>query len=142
MSAASASTLPVAVIGAGPAGLMAAETLSGSGLQVILHDRMPRVGRKLLLAGRGGLNLTHAEDRVPFLSRYGAAADWLTPIIDGREERVLSLILVACALFIAWFEGPLNWQALSFCALLAVFALNLAGAWRRPVRSLSVVPAA
>lgn len=62
---------------------MAAETLSGSGLQVILHERMPRVGRKLLLAGRGGLNLTHAEDRVPFLSRYGAAADWLTPIIDG-----------------------------------------------------------
>ncbi|MFZ1427008.1 MAG: TIGR03862 family flavoprotein [Geminicoccaceae bacterium] len=73
----------VAVVGAGPAGLMAAETLSASGFQVTLYERMPRVGRKLLLAGRGGLNLTHAEERAPFLSRYGSAEDRLTPIIDG-----------------------------------------------------------
>ncbi len=73
----------ITVVGAGPAGLMAAETLSASGYNVTLYERMPRVGRKLLLAGRGGLNLTHAEDRAPFLSRYGAAEDWLTPIIDG-----------------------------------------------------------
>lgn len=73
----------VAVVGAGPAGLMAAEALSASGLQVTLYERMPRVGRKLLLAGRGGLNLSHAEDRALFLSRYGSAEDRLTPIIDG-----------------------------------------------------------
>ena len=51
----------VHIIGAGPAGLMAAETLARAGARVIVHDRMPSVGRKLLMAGRGGLNLTHSE---------------------------------------------------------------------------------
>lgn len=91
---------------------------------------------------RGFPIATYAVPALAFLLLQGRAGRFLAPIIDGREERALSLILVACALFIAWFEGPLNWQALSFCALLAVFALNMAGAWRRPVRSLSVVPAA
>ncbi len=50
-----------AVIGGGPAGMMAAEVLAGEGVAVTLYDQMPSVGRKLLLAGRGGLNLTHAE---------------------------------------------------------------------------------
>jgi uncharacterized flavoprotein (TIGR03862 family) len=58
------------VIGGGPAGLMAAETLSAAGLGVDVYDAMPSVGRKFLLAGRGGLNLTHAEDFEVFATRY------------------------------------------------------------------------
>jgi hypothetical protein len=62
----------VVVVGAGPAGLMAAEVLSGAGVQVLLFDAMPSVGRKFLLAGKGGLNLTHSEPAEIFVSRYGA----------------------------------------------------------------------
>jgi hypothetical protein len=61
-----------AVIGGGPAGLMAAEVLSRAGIGVEVYDAMPSVGRKFLLAGVGGLNLTHSEDPAAFLSRYGA----------------------------------------------------------------------
>ena len=60
----------VAVIGGGPAGLMAAETLSGAGVLVDLYDAMPSVGRKFLLAGRGGLNLTHSEPAGQFRTRF------------------------------------------------------------------------
>ncbi len=63
----------MAIIGGGPAGLMAAEILAGAGLAVDLYDRMPSVGRKLLMAGRGGLNLTHSEPLDRFMGRYGAA---------------------------------------------------------------------
>ncbi|MGE5624103.1 MAG: TIGR03862 family flavoprotein [Bacillota bacterium] len=62
----------VAVIGGGPAGLMAAEVLSGAGAEVHLYDAMPSAGRKLLQAGIGGLNLTHAEPAERFAARYGA----------------------------------------------------------------------
>jgi len=62
----------VAVIGGGPAGLMAAEVLSGAGVAVDLYDAMPSVGRKFLLAGKGGLNLTHSESPDRFASRFGA----------------------------------------------------------------------
>jgi uncharacterized flavoprotein (TIGR03862 family) len=71
----------VAVIGGGPAGLMAAEVLSQGGAQVDLYDAMPSVGRKFLLAGKGGMNITHAEPLEAFVGRYGArsgaVAAWL-----------------------------------------------------------------
>ncbi len=73
----------VAVVGAGPAGLMAADALSAAGVAVEVFDRMPSVGRKLLMAGRGGLNLTHAEPFEDFLSRYGPEVARLRPIIEA-----------------------------------------------------------
>lgn len=69
----------VAVIGGGPAGLMAAEVMAEAGLAVSLFERMPSVGRKLLMAGRGGLNITHSEPLDGFRQRYGAAAAWMAP---------------------------------------------------------------
>jgi uncharacterized flavoprotein (TIGR03862 family) len=73
----------IAVIGAGPAGLMAAEVLAQGGAAVTVYDTMPSVGRKFLLAGRGGLNLTHSEDLPAFLARYGAATPHLAPAIEA-----------------------------------------------------------
>ena len=69
------------VIGAGPAGLMAAEVLAGAGVQVDVFDAMPSVGRKFLLAGKGGLNLTHAEPEDLLRTRYREAQPWLTPVL-------------------------------------------------------------
>jgi len=63
----------IAVIGGGPAGLRAAEILAEAGYAVTLFDQKPSVGRKFLLAGRGGLNLTHSEPAAQFLKKYGAA---------------------------------------------------------------------
>lgn len=65
-------TPTVAIIGGGPAGLMAAETLSLAGIHVDLFDAMPTVGRKFLMAGKGGMNITHAEPTAAFVSRYGS----------------------------------------------------------------------
>lgn len=65
-------TIPVAIIGGGPAGLMAAQVLAQAGVAIHLFDAMPSVGRKFLLAGKGGLNLTHSEDADRFAGRYGA----------------------------------------------------------------------
>jgi uncharacterized flavoprotein (TIGR03862 family) len=77
------------VIGAGPAGLMAAEVLAEAGVQVDVYDAMPSVARKFLLAGKGGLNITHSEVFTPFLARYGAAGDALNPILQAFDsERV------------------------------------------------------
>jgi uncharacterized flavoprotein (TIGR03862 family) len=73
----------VAVIGAGPAGLMAAEVLAEGGARVTVYDRMPSVGRKFLLAGRGGLNLTHSEELDRFLTRYRAAMPNLRSAIEA-----------------------------------------------------------
>jgi uncharacterized flavoprotein (TIGR03862 family) len=73
--------MKIAVIGGGPAGLMAAETAAAGGAQVDLYDTMPSVGRKFLMAGKGGLNLTHAEPLETFLSRYGSRRLQLAPII-------------------------------------------------------------
>lgn len=71
----------VAVIGGGPAGLMAAEVLSASGAQAHVYDAMPSVGRKFLLAGRGGLNLTHSEPFDVFMSRFGERRAQLEPML-------------------------------------------------------------
>ncbi len=69
------------VVGAGPAGLIAAERLAAAGVAVTVHDRMPSVARKLLLAGHGGLNITHSEERDRFLTRYGVSAPRLAPML-------------------------------------------------------------
>jgi uncharacterized flavoprotein (TIGR03862 family) len=73
----------IAVIGAGPAGLMAAEILARGGRSVTVFDRMPTAGRKLLMAGRGGLNLTHSDSLEVFLTRYGTAAARLAPAVQA-----------------------------------------------------------
>ena len=78
-----------AVVGGGPAGLMAAETLAREGVAVDLYEAMPTVGRKLLMAGRGGLNLTHGEDWRRFVTRYGAAEERLRPALDGFDAAAL-----------------------------------------------------
>ncbi|MDP3619660.1 MAG: TIGR03862 family flavoprotein [Ramlibacter sp.] len=69
----------VVVIGGGPSGLMAAEVLAQAGVKVDVYDAMPSVGRKFLLAGKGGLNLTHSEPFEPFLSRFGTRAASVEP---------------------------------------------------------------
>ena len=79
----------VAIIGGGPAGLIAAETLLAHGADVELFDAMPSVGRKFLLAGVGGMNITHSEPRAPFLARYGRREAELTPIIDAFDAAAL-----------------------------------------------------
>ena len=73
----------VAVIGAGPAGLMAAEVLSRQGMRVEVYDSMRSAGRKFLLAGKGGLNLTHNEPSTRFNARYGSARERLEPLLAG-----------------------------------------------------------
>ena len=78
-----------AVIGGGPAGLMAAEILAQGGVQVDLYDAMPSVGRKFLLAGVGGMNITHSEPFDAFLSRYGARASAIKPLLDAFPPDVL-----------------------------------------------------
>src|SRR5690606_17974074 len=78
-----------AIIGGGPAGLMAAEVLSRAGVAVDLYDAMPSVGRKLLLAGRGGLNLTHAEPFEDFVGRFGARAAQLRPLLQAFGPQAL-----------------------------------------------------
>ena len=73
----------IAVIGGGPGGLMAAETLVRGGAHVDVYDSMPSVGRKFLLAGKGGLNLTHSEAFENFLARYGARRDSIAPLLQA-----------------------------------------------------------
>ncbi|MFZ4761780.1 MAG: TIGR03862 family flavoprotein [Alphaproteobacteria bacterium] len=88
-------SLHIAIIGAGPCGLMAAEVLAMAGLRVSIYDQMPSPARKLLIAGRGGLNLTHTEPRENLLQRYGAAMEWLRPAIEAFPPEALR----------AWCEG-------------------------------------
>ncbi|MBL6458525.1 TIGR03862 family flavoprotein [Belnapia sp. T6] len=113
---------PVAIIGAGPAGLMVAEVLAAAGAAVTVFDRMPSPGRKLLIAGRGGLNLTHSEPLEAFLDRYGPARvrlepairafppaalmEWAEalgqPVFTGSSGRVFPRALKASPLLRAW----------------------------------------
>ncbi len=88
-------TKSVVIVGAGPAGLFAAERLAGAGVAVTVHDRMPSVARKFLMAGRGGLNLTHSEDFRAFVARYGGAAGRLQPYLERFPPSAL----------VAWAEG-------------------------------------
>lgn len=111
----------IAVVGGGPAGLAAAEVLAGAGLAVTLYDRMPSLGRKFLMAGRGGLNLTHGEPLPDFLARYhppGALAAAVTayppdalrswcealgePTFVGSSGRVFPKSFKASPLLRAW----------------------------------------
>jgi uncharacterized flavoprotein (TIGR03862 family) len=85
----------IAIVGGGPSGLIAAETLAAAGRAVTVYDRMPSVGRKFLLAGRGGLNLTHSEPPERFLGRYGEAAPQIAAALDAFPPRALT----------AWAEG-------------------------------------
>jgi uncharacterized flavoprotein (TIGR03862 family) len=73
----------VAVIGAGPAGLMAAEMLIKAGIKVNVYDAMPSVGRKFLMAGKGGMNITHAETFDKFVARYSVSSDFLKPMLTS-----------------------------------------------------------
>jgi len=85
----------IAVIGAGPAGLIAAETLAEAGCAVTVFDQMPSAARKFLMAGRGGLNLTHAEPPEAFLARYRPAAPLLLDAVRAFPPAALT----------AWCEG-------------------------------------
>jgi hypothetical protein len=82
--------LDALVIGTGPAGLMAAETLAKAGRRVTIAEAKPSAGRKLLMAGKSGLNITKSEALKAFKAAYGNAADWLGPMLDafGPEEAV------------------------------------------------------
>jgi uncharacterized flavoprotein (TIGR03862 family) len=84
-----------AIIGAGPSGLIAADVLSAAGKRVVMYERMPSVARKFLMAGRGGLNLTHSEPFEQFVSRYGGAQQQLAPILEAFPPVAL----------IEWVEG-------------------------------------
>lgn len=79
----------VVVVGAGPAGLMAAETLAEAGLSVVVCEKMPTPARRLLMAGRGGLNLTHSEELGAFLGRYADAGTFLAPAIRAFPPEAL-----------------------------------------------------
>lgn len=112
----------VAVIGGGPAGLIAAEKLAEAGIRVTVYDRKPSLARKFLMAGRGGLNLTHSEDLATFLQRYGTAEkqlarhinafppaalrDWCEglgePVFVGSSGRVFPKSMKASPLLRAW----------------------------------------
>ncbi len=119
------------VIGGGPAGLMAAEILAVAGIAVTVYDQMPSVGRKLLMAGRGGLNLTHAEPLAAFLSRYGPARPWLEPAITAFPRDAL----------IAWCHGlgqPTFTGTSARVFPVAMKASPLLRAWLRRLAGLGV----
>ena len=119
--------LDIAILGGGPAGLRAAEVAASAGLQVTLYDGKPSVGRKLLVAGKGGLNLTHGESLDRFVSRYsgpdqpaeiwekllasfdpaalrGWAADLGVETFQATSGRVYPRALKAAPLLRRWIE--------------------------------------
>ena len=127
----------VMVLGAGPAGLMAAEVLSNAGVEVHVFDAMSSVGRKFLLAGKGGLNLTHSEAADGFVSRYGARREQMADLLQdfgatqicawakglgietfvGSSGRVFPKDMKAAPLLRAWLQRlrhPANGPAVQF----------------------------
>ncbi|MCT7667187.1 TIGR03862 family flavoprotein [Shinella kummerowiae] len=112
----------IAIVGGGPAGLMAADVLSARGHAVTVLEAMPTIGRKFLLAGKSGLNITHSEPYARFASRFGAANDRLRPALDaftpedlrawalalgsetfvGTSGRVFPTVMKASPLLRAW----------------------------------------
>lgn len=131
MTPASTSRPFAAVIGAGPAGLFAAERLAAGGVAACVFEKMPSVARKFLMAGRGGLNLTHSEPLEMFLARYGAARDWLTPSIRAFPPDALK----------AWAEGlgePLFTGSSGRVFPKAMKASPLLRAWLRRLEGLGV----
>ncbi|AVI86638.1 putative glutamate synthase subunit beta [Pseudomonas syringae pv. tomato] len=86
---ASPASRSVAIIGGGPAGLMAAEVLSQAGFKVDLYDGMPSVGRKFLLAGVGGMNITHSEAYPAFLARYAERSAMIAPMLRAFDSHAL-----------------------------------------------------
>ncbi|TNM66607.1 TIGR03862 family flavoprotein [Aliirhizobium smilacinae] len=117
-------TKQVAIIGGGPAGLMAAEVLSAAGLCVTVYDAMPTFARKFLLAGKSGLNITHSEDFARFAERFGSASPRLRPALNdftpddvrqwatglgtetfvGTSGRVFPTVMKASPLLRAWLK--------------------------------------
>ena len=95
MTSTNSSSLPVVVIGGGPAGLMAAQVLSDAGVSVHLYDAMPSIGRKFLLAGKGGLNLTHSEGADAFAGRYGARREAIEGLLRDFDATAVR----------AWAQG-------------------------------------
>lgn len=137
-----------AIIGGGPAGLMAAEQLTQAGYQVDLYDAMPSVGRKLLLAGIGGLNITHSEDFTKFISRYAERSAELGPYLQafkpsdlrqwctdlgietfiGSSGRVFPNTMKAAPLLRAWLSR-LKAQGLTIYPRHRCLGLNAANQW-------------
>ena len=118
------STPTLVVIGGGPAGLMAAEVLARAGIGVDVFDAMPSLGRKFLMAGKGGMNISHAEPFAGFCSRYGTRASTLTPLLSefgpeavrvwmhdlgiesfvGSSQRIFPVGMKAAPLLRAWLH--------------------------------------
>ncbi|HPW06212.1 MAG TPA: TIGR03862 family flavoprotein [Burkholderiaceae bacterium] len=127
----------VIVVGGGPAGLMAADVLCSAGVSVDVYDAMPSVGRKFLLAGKGGLNLTHSEPADIFITRFGARREQIEPLLNtfgaaqvrewaktlgvetfvGTSGRVFPTDMKAAPLLRAWLHRlrhPVGGQAVRF----------------------------
>ncbi|MDP1785061.1 MAG: TIGR03862 family flavoprotein, partial [Sulfuricurvum sp.] len=85
---------PIVIVGAGPAGLMAADVLSAHGIRVDVFEAKASVGRKFLIAGKGGLNITHSEPLSDFITRYDKR-DWLKPMLDEFDAQKI----------VAWMES-------------------------------------
>src|SRR5207237_486836 len=108
------------IIGGGPAGLMAAETARAAGVAVQLFDRMGSVGRKFLIAGKGGLNLTHSDAFDAFVARYGARANAVRAWLEAFDAEALRI----------WARGGGSWPVLgsdgSWVDILAARGVELA----------------
>ncbi len=93
MSANSQNSIDVAIIGAGPAGLMAAEVLASKGIKVNIYDAMPTAGRKFLMAGKSGLNISHNEELLKFIEKFGDKQEYLTPALtEFNAQHIVDLM--------------------------------------------------